>query len=92
MEQKYFQGSPGGSEMSPRNTKEEHPPPDQVFEARVEVGQEVIDFELERLGWKPEDLLSWPRSDPDQLKLAARLRQETTLPVKWLAARMHLGS
>jgi hypothetical protein len=32
------------------------------------------------------------KSDPGKLALAARLRQETTLTIKGLAARVHLGT
>ena len=32
------------------------------------------------------------KSDPAKLAIAARLRQETTLSVKTIAARMHLGT
>jgi hypothetical protein len=31
-------------------------------------------------------------SDPGKLALAARLRQETTLSIKGIAARVHLGT
>ena len=32
------------------------------------------------------------RSDPGKLAIAARLRSETTLPIKWIAARVHIGT
>jgi hypothetical protein len=48
--------------------------------------------ELQRLGWKEADLAGHRKSDPDKLALAARLRRETTLSIKWIAARVRLGS
>ncbi len=33
-----------------------------------------------------------PKSDPPKLELAGRLRWETTLTVKAIAARLHLGT
>jgi hypothetical protein len=32
------------------------------------------------------------RSDPGKLAIAARLRSETTLPIKWIAARLQIGT
>jgi hypothetical protein len=32
------------------------------------------------------------KSDPNKVQIAARLRKETTLSVKWIAARLHLGA
>jgi len=32
------------------------------------------------------------RSDPGKLAIAARLRSETTLPIKWIAARVQMGT
>jgi len=32
------------------------------------------------------------RSDPGKLASAARLRSETTLPIKWIAARVQIGT
>jgi hypothetical protein len=32
------------------------------------------------------------KNDPGKLALAARLRRETTLPLKWITARVRLGT
>jgi predicted ABC-type ATPase len=47
--------------------------------------------ELARLRWAVDDLAARQRSDPRELALAARLRQETTLSVKQIAERLRLG-
>jgi len=36
--------------------------------------------------------MSRRKNDPDKLEIAARLRRETTLTIKEIVARMHLGS
>jgi hypothetical protein len=46
--------------------------------------------ELERLDWKDADLKSRRKNDPDKLQDAARLRRETTLAFKAIAARVSL--
>jgi len=54
--------------------------------------ERIISEELGRRGWKESDLMRHCKSDPAKLVIAARLRQETTLSVKTIAARMHLGT
>jgi hypothetical protein len=39
-----------------------------------------------------EELKRRPKSDRDKLEIGARLRRETTLTLKAIAARVHLGS
>jgi hypothetical protein len=48
--------------------------------------------ELQRLGWTEADLLSQRKNAPGKLAMASRLRRETTLTVKWIAARVRLGT
>ena len=48
--------------------------------------------ELERRGWVEEDLARRRKRDPEKLAIAARLRKETTLPIKGIAARVRLGT
>jgi hypothetical protein len=52
----------------------------------------IVAEELKRLGWKEADLKSRRKNDPDKLEIAARLRRETTLTIKAIAARVSLGS
>jgi hypothetical protein len=51
-----------------------------------------MEEELRRLGWNSQELAIRSKSDPDKLAIAARLRRETTLPLKAIAARVHLGT
>ena len=63
---------------------------------RLEVAQakaeRIIHEELGRLGWQESDLTARRRRDPGKLAIALRLRQETTLSVKQIAARLGLGT
>ena len=61
----------------------------ETAEARAE---RIVSEELGRLGWKETDLKARRKNDPAKLAIAARLRKETTLPIKVIAARMHLGT
>ena len=52
----------------------------------------IIAEELLSRGWKESDLTTRGRSDRGKLAIASRLRSETTLPIKWIAARVHIGT
>jgi hypothetical protein len=52
----------------------------------------IVVEELRRLNWTEADLRARRKSDPAKLALAARLRRETTLSLKGIAARVHLGT
>jgi putative transposase len=54
--------------------------------------ERIIAEEMERLGWKQADLLSRRKHDPGKIQLAVRLRKETTLSVRQIAERLHLGT
>ena len=54
--------------------------------------ERIIVEELRRLGWKESDLAGRRKSDPGKLAMATRLRKETTLPLKWIAGRVRLGT
>jgi putative transposase len=61
-------------------------------EASQAKGERIVAAELRRLGWRKEDLAKRHKSDPGKLALAAQLRRETTLPLKWIAARLCMGT
>ncbi len=54
--------------------------------------ERIIAEELRRLGWKESTVSSRRKSDPGKLALAARLRRETTMTLKWIAERVGLGT
>jgi hypothetical protein len=48
--------------------------------------------ELERLGWDEDQLRARPKGHRSKVMLARRLRQETTMSLKWIAGRLQMGS
>ena len=54
--------------------------------------EQIIREELERLGWTPGELPVRLKCYAAKLHIANRLRTETTLSVKWIAARLHMGT
>ena len=48
--------------------------------------------ELKARGWKPEDLVIRRKGDAEKVKIAWRLRRETTMTLKWIARTLQMGS
>ena len=55
-------------------------------------GERIIAQELQRLGWSESDLVIRPKNDAGKMAIAVRLRRETSLSIKGLAARVHWGT
>ena len=47
---------------------------------------------LTKIGWTENDLKRRNKGDPQKLKLARRLREETPMSRAWIATRLHTGS
>jgi len=47
---------------------------------------------LKKARWNEAELATRPKSDPVKIRLAARLREETTMTLKWIAARLQMGA
>jgi REP element-mobilizing transposase RayT len=58
-------------------------------EARAET---LVQEGLQRLGWKEADLAARLKGDRAKIKLAQRLRAETTMTLKWIAVRLQMGT
>jgi hypothetical protein len=48
--------------------------------------------EMSPLGWTEAELISRLKNDSGKLAVAARVRKEPTLRIKWIAARLHIGT
>ena len=54
--------------------------------------ERIVQEEIERLGWDEDPLRARRKGDRAKVLLARRLRQETTLSLKWIAARLRMGA
>ena len=61
-------------------------------ETAVQKAERVVQEEMERLGWAEAALLARRKGHGAKVRLARRLRQETTMSLKWIAQRLHMGS
>jgi len=61
-------------------------------ETELEHAEKIIQSRLKKLGWKEDDLARIAKGRPEKVKLALDLRKDTTSTIKWIAARLHMGS
>ena len=61
-------------------------------EAAEANAQRIIASELKRQGWTEGEFKDRAKTDPLKVALAARIRRETTVPIRWLATRLHMGT
>lgn len=52
----------------------------------------ILEEELRKLGWTQIDLEGTAKSHPEKLRIARRLRQETTMTLKWVAEHLEMGT
>ena len=64
----------------------------EIRESVQEKASRIIRQELVRLGWNDETLTQRPKGDASKLKIALRLRQETTMTLEWIAASLKMGT
>ena len=53
--------------------------------------ERLVREELAKLGWTEADLASRRKGHPGMVRIARRLRQETTMTLAWIAARLQMG-
>jgi REP element-mobilizing transposase RayT len=61
-------------------------------ESATEKAQRIAQTELDKAGWTDKDLERRRKGDPWKVRVAARLRAETTMTLKWIAERLRMGS
>jgi hypothetical protein len=64
----------------------------EIRESSEEKAERLVRQELKRIGWKEADLEKARKGDPKKVKIALRLRQETTMTLVWIAQRLHMGT
>ncbi len=65
---------------------------EEMREAREVVAERIVGEELKRLKWKEAELEKRRKGDAGKVKIARRLRRETTMTLKWIASRLAMGS
>ncbi len=62
-----------------------------MMESATEKAERLLVTELGRLGWGRAELESHRKGDPAKVRVAAKLRSETTMTLKWIADRLRMG-
>ena len=63
----------------------------QQQESTEEKARRILAEELRSLGWKHGELEKRLKADPDKVRIARRLRGETTVTLKWIAGELRMG-
>jgi hypothetical protein len=61
-------------------------------EAQEAKAMRLVREEMSREGWDQESLRQAGKGDERKVRLAARLRKETTMSLKWIAHHLEMGS
>ena len=64
----------------------------ELQESATEKAEWLVREGLQKLGWTEADLAARRRGDGAKLKLAVKLRTETTMTLKWIAERLQMGT
>jgi hypothetical protein len=61
-------------------------------ESAEQQAERMVLEELSRRRWAEDELKGRRKGDREKVKMAARLRHETTMTLKWIAQRLHMGT
>ncbi|SRR6266581_1259076 len=53
--------------------------------------EQIVQQELQQLGWGPLELKGHAKGHLQKIRIAKRLRRETTMTLKWIANRLQMG-
>jgi REP element-mobilizing transposase RayT len=65
---------------------------EEIQEASEAKAARIIDEELRRAVWSEADLKLRKKGHPSKIRMALRLRAETTVTLRWIATRLRMGS
>lgn len=61
-------------------------------ETTEQKGRRILNEELDKLGWTGAELAGRAKGDARKICIAQRLRAETAVTLKWVAAELHMGT
>src|SRR6185436_4525067 len=74
-----------------KSANREHTNGEELRQSEEQRAEQIVREELRHLGWTTQQLRATLKGDPRKLKIARRLRQETTMTWTWIANRLHAG-
>src|SRR5262249_7746641 len=64
----------------------------EIKESALAKAERIATGELQALGWTDLDLKGRRKGDAYKVRIAARLRRETTMTLEWIAQRLCMGA
>jgi REP element-mobilizing transposase RayT len=64
----------------------------EIQESAEQKAERITAEELRKLGWQETELSSRRKGDRSKVRIAVRLRQETTMTLEWIAGRLQMGT
>ena len=58
----------------------------------VAKAERIVEEEMKRLGWRKADLVRHAKGHARKVRIASRLRWETTMTLQWIAERLNMGT
>ena len=65
---------------------------EEIRQSAMAEAQRIAQEELDALGWAAQDLQGRRKSDPQKVRIAARLRRQATMTWEWIADRLCMGA
>ena len=65
---------------------------EEVRQSAQSKAESIVQAELKRLRWEERELERRRKGDPQKVRIAARLRRESTMTLSWIAQRMQMGT
>ena len=67
-------------------------PGEEIRQSALTKAERLAQEELKALNWTADELHGRRKSDPQKIRIAARLRRETTMTLEWIAKRLCMGA
>ena len=64
---------------------------EELLESMEQEAQRLIAEMLKATGWSEKDLGQHRKGDPQKVRIASKLRKQTTVGWKWIAEKLHMG-
>ena len=64
----------------------------ELAESAEAKAERIVAEELDKRGWKLEELAARRKGEAEKVAMARRLRRETTMTLAWIAARLRMGT
>ena len=65
---------------------------EEIRQSGEQKARRLLESELAKLGWREPELQRRPKGDPQKLRMAQRLRKETTMTLEWVAQALNMGT